>query len=163
MHSPRPSGRLGNFAFSLHEVIGLASIAILVLFWLWVVVRRREQSFSDLVPWFSADSLRALSEDVGHHLGALIRLRLPLPAEASPLASATHGLGLIVASVMAVTGAIVYFQIGADGSLTDLGHSALGIHRPAANLMWAYLIGHASIALLHQISGHPVLQRMFST
>lgn len=116
-----------------------------------------------MVPWFSAGKLRALSEDIGRHLAALIRLRLPLPAEASPLASATHGVGLIVASVMAVTGAVVYFQMGPTGALTDFGRSALDIHRPAANLMWAYLIGHASVGLLHQISGHHVLQRMFST
>lgn len=139
------------------------SVGILVLFWLWILFRRREQSFSDLVPWFSVEKLRTLSEDIGRHVNALIRLRLPLPTEASPLASATHGLGLIIASVMAVTGAIVYFQMGPTGALTDFGRSALGIHRPAANLMWAYLIGHATIALLHQISGHSVLQRMFST
>ena len=90
-------------------------------------------------------------------------MRLPVPVVESPLASATHGLGLLMATVMAVTGAVVYFQMGVDGGMTDLGHQALAIHRPAANLMWAYLIGHASIALLHQMSGHQVLQRMFST
>ena len=45
MHSPRPSGRQGNFAFSLHEFVGLASVAILALFWLWIVVRRKEHGF----------------------------------------------------------------------------------------------------------------------
>lgn len=163
MHSPRPSGRQGNFAFSLHEYVGLASVAVLFLFWIWVVIRHREHGFSDLVPWFSAAKRRALINDLRRHLAALSRFRLPLPARESALASSTHGLGLIVASIMAITGAVVYFQMGPDGSLTELGRSALWIHRPVANLMWAYLIGHASIALLHQMSGHQVFQRMFST
>jgi cytochrome b561 len=27
--------------------------------------------------------------------------------------------------------------------------------------MWAYVVGHAGLALLHQATGHPVLKRMF--
>jgi cytochrome b561 len=30
-----------------------------------------------------------------------------------------------------------------------------------ANLMWAYVVGHAGLAVLHQWMGHRVLQRMF--
>lgn len=28
--------------------------------------------------------------------------------------------------------------------------------------MWLYLVGHASLAVLHQMKGHDVLKRMFS-
>ena len=40
------------------------------------------------------------------------------------------------------------------------GGLVLQIHKVLANLMWAYVIAHAGIALLHQAQGHDVLRRM---
>jgi cytochrome b561 len=37
----------------------------------------------------------------------------------------------------------------------------LQAHRILANLMWAYVVGHAGMAVLHQVCGHRVLQRIF--
>jgi cytochrome b561 len=163
MHMPRPSGRPGDLAFGLHEFAGLASLGLLAVFWLWILVRRGEHSVAGLVPWFSPERRAGVIADLRLHLGELARLRLPHPSAESPLASATHGFGLIVASVMATTGALVYAQMGADGSMSAVAGLALDLHSLVANLMWAYLIGHASIAVLHQLSGHNILQRMFST
>ena len=44
---------------------------------------------------------------------------------------------------------------------TPYGRTVLGLHKLAGNLMWAYLIGHASMALLHQALGDKVFSRMF--
>lgn len=33
--------------------------------------------------------------------------------------------------------------------------------RGGSNLMWAYVVGQGGLALLHQLSGRRVLQRMF--
>ncbi|MGB0085541.1 MAG: cytochrome b/b6 domain-containing protein [Rhodomicrobiaceae bacterium] len=91
------------------------------------------------------------------------RLRLPLPADETPFASVVQGMGLLAATVMALTGAIIFFQTGAYGSTIGIGSGALGVHRALANPMSAYLIGHASLAVLDQLYGHRDLQRMFST
>jgi len=55
---------------------------------------------------------------------------------------------------MAVTGAVM-----AVGGVP--GGTVLQIHKLLANLMWAYLIAHAGIAIMHQVQGRQVLQRMF--
>lgn len=69
-----------------------------------------------------------------------------------PFANAMHGLGIIIASVMAVSGASGYFlKIG----------FMLGVHEIVSKLMWAYLIGHVLAAILHQVRGDAVLSRMF--
>jgi cytochrome b561 len=162
MHRPRPPSRAGDFAFDVHEYVGLASMGVIILFWLWGTIRQREHGLGSLFPWFSAKRLAAVAEDFGAHARALARLRLPMPAEETPLASAVHGLGLLTATVMAVTGTIVYTQMAPDGALTDFGRQSLTLHHLLANLMWAYLIGHAALAVLHQLYGHRVLQRMFS-
>jgi len=37
----------------------------------------------------------------------------------------------------------------------------MGLHSLAGDLMWVYLIGHASMAILHQLAGDEVFSRMF--
>jgi len=161
MEEPKPGGRPENFAFELHETVGLITLGLLALFWLWTMVRRREDGLGALVPWFSAERLKRVLADAGTYRDSLLQRRLPSPEGQTPLASAVHGLGLLVATAMAVTGAIVYAVMGPDGSLSDGGHFVLELHEILSNLMWAYLMGHAGIAVIHDIVGHRVLGRMF--
>jgi len=161
MEEPKPGGQTGNLAFDFHETVGLVSLGLLALFWLWAMLRRREEGLSALFPWFSAERRRRVLADIAAYFGSFVRLRLPPPTAETPLASAIHGLGLLVATAMAVTGAIVYALMGTDGSLAGAGHFVLELHEAFASLMWAYLIGHAGIAVVHDIVGHRVLGRMF--
>jgi cytochrome b561 len=161
MEAPKPGRPAENLAFELHETVGLVSLGLLALFWLWTMFRQREEGPGALVPWFSAERRRLVLADVANYRRSLVQLRLPSPTAETPLASAVHGLGLLVATAMAVTGAMVYALMGADGSLAGGGKFALELHEVFANLMWAYLIGHAGIAVVHDILGHRVLGRMF--
>ena len=72
----------------------------------------------------------------------------------APLASAIHGLGLLAALAMGVSGAWLYTE-------DEPGGLVLKVHRALSNLMWAYVIGHAGVAVLHQFFGHRILQGMF--
>jgi hypothetical protein len=106
MQKPEP-GRPENLGCELHQGVGLASAGILVIFWLLVLVRRREHGMATLVPWFSAPRRRAVAAELVRHWGALKKWALPSPAEETRLASAVHGLGLLVATAMAATGIVV--------------------------------------------------------
>lgn len=151
MSAPRP-GRAEDPLFELHEIVGLAALTILVFFWLWAFVRRGETRLRRLFPWFSAAALRDLRLDARHHLRAVRSRRLPLNEDGA-LASATHGLGLLIASVMALTGAFGY--------LVPSARSLLGIHEAVAPLMWLYLVAHSGMAVLHELAGHKLLRTMF--
>ena len=68
MRVPRP-GRpplsdLEAGAFALHEYAGLVSMAIIALFWLWLLVRRKGTDLGLLFPWFSRRRLADLREDI---------------------------------------------------------------------------------------------------
>jgi cytochrome b561 len=152
MHGPRK----GGLAWQAHEAVGIASLAILGVFWLWTLLRRRETHLGQFFPWLSRAGWSALHQDALAHLAALRRLRLP-HGDDSPIASAVHGLGLLTASVMALTGASYFLQGLAPHALTD---AALFVHKSVANLMWAYLIAHAGLAMLHELTGQRVLARM---
>jgi hypothetical protein len=122
----------------------------------WVLVRHGETRLGRLFPWFSAARMRDVAADlieqVLHRLLGVGRME----DRGDALASAVHGLGLLTVTGMCLTGATYFFARG-----TILGRDALMLHRLVANLMWAYLIGHGGMAVLHQFLGDDILARMF--
>lgn len=149
------AGQPANLMYELHEIGGLTTLGLVVAFWLWSMVRRRETPFGALFPWLSGGRLRAVRADLARHWGELKRFRLPGGETETPLASAVHGLGLLTALAMGASGAWLSTQAVPDGLVLEL-------HKIVANLMWAYVVAHAGLAVLHQLTGHRVLQRMFA-
>ena len=147
-----PSGsKAGDQWFELHEKFGLAALVALLVFWVWSLLRKKEVKAAELFPYFSAARMSALYSDFLDVARHAIRLKIPDKID-QPFANAMHGLGIIIASVMAVSGASGYFlKIG----------FMLGVHELVSKLMWAYLIGHVLAAILHQVRGDAVLSRMF--
>jgi cytochrome b561 len=155
MEAPLP-GDDPELPFILHQWMGLAGFAFVFLFWLWTCLRDpRETRISKLVPWFSASRSRAVFRDVRASLRELGALRPPSDSH-DALASAVHGIGLLILSFMALTGASWFLFLGG----MPIGKIVMDLHRFAANLMWAYLVGHASIAVLHHFLGSDVLSQM---
>ena len=79
-----------------------------------------------------------------------------------PLASAVHGLGLLLMTVMAVTGTVWFVNETWIYSQSTYMRLDIIAHHLFANLVWAYLIGHALLALVHHYSGQASLKIMWS-
>jgi cytochrome b561 len=135
----------------------MAGFAVIVLFWLWTFVRHRsETNAARLVPWCSLSGWRDVLVDARKTARNIMALKAP-GGRAGALVSAVHGLGLLLASAMAASGASYFLLF--EG--TSLGGGVLGVHKYLANFMWVYLIGHASMAALHAMLGDDVFARMF--
>lgn len=143
-----------NFWFEVHEKVGLVSLGALFLFWIWALVRQEEKGFADFFPWLSPRRIGSVFRDAGDHIRALASGKLPSSVGPAPLASAVHGIGLIIATALAVTGTIGYF----NSSQAYL----IGIHEALVVPMWIYLVGHAGMATVHQFKGEGVFGNMFS-
>jgi cytochrome b561 len=156
MERPMP-GEDAAWPFALHERAGVVGLGFLLLFWMWTLIRdARETRLRQLLPWFSAEGLAALAADLRAIFGALARRKAP-PLHLDALASAVHGLGLVVATFLALSGAAwLYLFTG-----TPYGRMALTAHKLAGNVMWAYLIAHALAALAHEARGDRIFARMF--
>ena len=156
MERPMP-GEDPEWPFVLHTWIGASGLLILMAFWLWTLIRdRSETKFAQLFPWFSPTRLRAIGRDLSGVARSAVRLRAP-SVELPALSSAVHGLGLSLATFLAATGAAWFFALTG----TPYARTVLGLHKLAGNLMWVYLVGHATMALLHQALGDEVFARMF--
>jgi cytochrome b561 len=156
MERPFPGDEPG-WPFVLHEWIGLASVGVITLFWLWSLARSSSETpLSRLVPWFSPRRLSDIVDEIAGFARDACALRMP-SFELDASASAVHGLGLMLASFLALSGAAWYFMFAG----TPYAKTVMGLHSVAGNLMWVYLIGHASMAILHQLAGDEVFSRMF--
>jgi cytochrome b561 len=164
MDRPRP-GRMLTLAertfFEIHEWSGMTALALLILHWLWGATGHFAGGWGHLFPWFSKNRLR----DLGSALKALtawVKGSIVNPWEATmPLAGAVHGLGLLVATAMAVTGATMFFGMAPDGAMSHFVKDVKEAHEFIASLAWIYLSGHVGMAALHQWLGDRVLTRMF--
>ena len=163
MHRPKLGHvRTGaeSFFFEMHEWVGLAACAIVVLHILWSALGTAKGGFARLFPYFSADGRKSIIEEIREVPGWLSG-RLHETAEESALAGSVHGLGLLLVLGMAITGTIVFFGMNEiTGQLTGLARAALQLHHTGGNLVWAYLIGHVGMVVLHRIKGHDLLARI---
>jgi cytochrome b561 len=163
MRVPRPGRSWTDTeasAFAVHEYAGLASMAIIGLFWLWMLVRRRETSLGQLFPWFSRQRLAGLQDDIMRHVQFATQLTLPEPEHSTGLSSAIQGIGLALALIVAATGTVGYFIWTKGTAMTGLTWVAFWVHGTLANVMWGYLVVHVGAALLHEMLGHRILYQM---
>lgn len=151
-----------DLLFEIHELTGIATFFVIFGLWAYTFVRRRGTRTGLLFPWFSGTARSALWIDTKHHLQAIRKFRVPEHVRNGALASAIHGLGILLIVLMATTG--VTWFIGMQ--LGDVGKSWAGaakeVHEIFSNLVWAYLIGHAGFALINQFAGKQPLSDMWS-
>lgn len=149
MHGPNETNA-GDIIFQAHRYAGFAAFGFALLFWMTLMIRNRGTELGLLFPWVSADRRRAFFADLVNHLRCAIKLRLPEYNNTGPLASGIHGLGLLLISTMAASGLIYAVEVwlGMHSAEPD-GMLAMQVHFALGNVVWAYLIGHASMAALH--------------
>ncbi|MGA7801841.1 MAG: cytochrome b/b6 domain-containing protein [Gammaproteobacteria bacterium] len=145
--------------FHLHEACGLVAAAVIALHWMWSFANR---DLSILFPWNAEGFARARAELVGALWG-----RLPAQGRRAGLSSLVHGLGLLAATGMALTGVFIFMVIpggqGASAASTDYAMftSLALLHKSLSHFVWAYLGGHLAFAIFHQFRGHSVFGAIF--
>lgn len=154
----RPFVGLGAAAFEVHEITGMAVVALLFLHWLALFSGHIPLGLGNLFPWFSKQRLCAMTGEIKRQW---TQRRPDDTQQASALAGTVHGLGLLVTTLMAITGTVLYFGMAENGAMPPLVKDIKEVHELTSNLLWAYLIAHAGIAILHQWLGHRTLADMF--
>ncbi|CCG41147.1 cytochrome b/b6 domain-containing protein [Magnetospirillum molischianum] len=70
-------------------------------------------------------------------------------------------LGVLIGLFLAASGTALALTIVPDVALSPAMHAVKETHEAAGPLMWAYLVLHPAMAILHQLAGHDTLGRMF--
>jgi cytochrome b561 len=144
--------------FHTHKYIGMALLTLLLLHWLWSLSGHVKGGLGHLFPWFSGERMGRIAAETRD----ILRFKLQDPEKNNELAGAIHGLGLLAATAMATSGAMLFFNLSDSGHMTNLGKTFHAIHGFIANFMWAYFIGHFAIAVMHKRMGHGNVREMFT-
>ena len=136
-------------AFELHSHFGPTVAVICLLHWLWICLPWSRPGVAYLFPWLRPSQRPALQRE----FRALLRFELPPRDELSPLVGTVHGLGLL-----AVTGSVVGGSVSYLGYYTGVPVPNQVLHWASLELIatswfvWAFVIGHASMAGLHRLT-----------
>jgi cytochrome b561 len=151
-----------SFLFSVHTYSGIVAFCTLLLFWIVIITRRQGTSFKELFPWVSISALKNLFDDCVYYLKSLCHFKIPEHRTPAPLASAIHGLGIIIMSIMAITGVHRYIVYQFAITKTPLIKAITSLHGVFGDYAWIYLGVHASIALINHIAKKQKLSAMWS-
>lgn len=162
MEIPSPRrGHPGNLWWSFHEYGGLLTFSAVFLFWVLQITRRvGTTALEEWFPWFSRAHLQALKQDVLRYLHEVIRLRMPDPEESNALPAAVQGFGLLLVSVLAITGTLWWIGNQLGGTWLAFTRDLIEIHGVLGDMVWYYLALHVGAALLHEFFGHRILRTM---
>jgi cytochrome b561 len=160
LRTPRP-GRvltpLQSFGYQAHETIGMAVLAVLILHWVVFVNGHAHKGIGHFFPWFS----RARRIAVLGEVRELLTFKVGDPEQNDSLAGAIEGLGLLVGSILAVSGAVLFFGIAENGVMSRPIHTVKEFHEFWGPVMWTYLCIHAGAAMLHPGLGHRSVLSIF--
>lgn len=156
-HTNRPMSADGGLYFRWHEWVGLAALAILACGWIYRFINWKRESQGRLFPWLGSAGRQSLAREVGQ----FILLRWTGIPQDGALTGTVHGLGLLIAAAMALTGGVLYIVLGPQDTVTPVVRSLMEVHSFLATFMWIYLCGHALMALWHQYMGHGSFARIF--
>lgn len=159
MSSPASDGpptQIGLSLFRVHEYLGIFATVVILLHWLWMPFDRH-RLFSHLFPWG-----RRGREEIIEDFRNLARGELPTEGDRGGLSGMVHGFGLLAATAMGITGVGLYLLMNDPMAPFSYFNFIGDLHLAIGNLMWAYLGGHALLAVAHHFIGHPTLKRMFT-
>ena len=160
MRMPRP-GRvlspLQSFGYEAHRVLGMAVLAVLVLHWLVFAAGRAYKGVAHFFPWFSRARMRV----VWAELRDILRGRIGGPEHTDDFAGAIEGIGLVVGSLLAATGAVLYFGVAPDGTMSGAVRAVREFHEFWGPVLWTYLVVHAGAAMVHVGLGHRSAMEIF--
>ena len=139
-------------AFELHSHFGPTVAVLCLLHWLWICLPWSRPGVAYLFPWLRTGQRPVL----GREFRALLRFELPRREELSPLAGTVHGLGLLAVTGSVVGGTVSYlgYYRGVPIPRQILHWSAMELIA-SSWLVWPFVIGHVSMAGLHQLVRRP--------
>ncbi len=162
MQVPEPGHAVeatGALFFGIHQFIGFV-VMVTVLVYLIIVMEKPEDR-TRLFPWLDSSERNNLWLEIKRDVPGWFRGKLLPTDEAHLLAGTVHGLGISLALLLGATGCIIYLEIEPDGGMSPTLKLIRQSHEVMGTMMWIFIVGHAGMALMHQLRGHGVLQAMF--
>lgn len=135
-------------AIQLHEYIGAAVFLIVLIYFFYKIFLSPKNTLLNFYP-VSKNSWVKIIQDLGC---LFLQKKIPVRTQGG-LAGLIQGLGLLLVLGLAGLGTVslISWQFPSNILLTELGKTAMTLHKYFAFLIWWYLGGHVGMAFLHKI------------
>jgi cytochrome b561 len=149
-----------QWLMAAHRNGGIFVALIVLANLLWAVMPRgkpRKRQLAVLV------SVSHWSETIviGRRLPQMLTGKRPLPEPGNSLSLIVEMFGLLTMTAMAISGSIVWNMWAGPGSkVSEMAEFWMEIHAGIAVLLFLYLAGHVSMALMHARAGDSVFVRI---
>jgi len=150
----------GQWLMAAHRNGGIFVALIVLANLLWAVMPRGKPRKRQLAVLISA-SHWSDAIAIGRRLPQMLAGKHPLPEPGNSLSLIVEMFGLLTMTAMALSGSIIWNMWAGPGSkVSELAESWMDIHAGIAVLLFVYLAGHVSMALMHARSGDSVFVRI---
>ncbi len=129
----------------IHVRIGYGVTFFLLCQWFFLSLRRYHFVREHVFP-YHAEGRKCISAD----LRLLMQGKLPPTGCRSGASGLVEGLGILLITWMALTGLIFHFGAVYDVDKTNLMLLIRNIHNFSSYFVWAFVIGHGGMAVLHR-------------
>jgi len=151
---------LGEWLMSAHRTGGILLALIVLANLLWAIMPRGNPPKRQLAVLFSALHWSE-AWAIATQLPSMLARKKSLPEPGNSLSLVFEMFGLLTMAAMALTGAIIWSLWSGPGSkVSEQAELWMGTHAGIAVLLFLYLAGHVSMALMHARAGDPVFARI---
>ncbi|MDX8396578.1 MAG: cytochrome b/b6 domain-containing protein [Mariprofundaceae bacterium] len=159
-HLDQESDKLGDVFMQSHRMGGLLVVFIVLLNVIWAIARRGSPRKRQCSVLYSKQHwCEALK--IAKHVPMMVFGKRALVEPGNSLSLIVEMLGLLTMAAMAVTGLMIWnLWGGPDSAVSSLAELLMQVHGGFAVLLFVYLAGHVSMALLHKRSGDRVFSRI---
>ncbi|MDQ7001139.1 MAG: cytochrome b/b6 domain-containing protein [Ghiorsea sp.] len=149
-----------SWLFEVHEFLGLFIAGLLVVRVLLAMSQLSGANWRDLFPWASAEGRSQLVAEFKTQMSGWMRLKLATPEASKLTAKTMHGLLLLAAAVMAVTGTILYWGWSTTAPQSMWIETVAGVHETVVGGLMGLIALHILAVILHERQGHKVLNNI---
>ena len=159
-HATHEKDAFGAFLMQAHRTAGLLVVMFVFLNLIWAILRRGNPKNRQISVLFSQKHWReALT--IAKRLPRMLMGKSPTAESGNALALIVEMLGLLTMTAMAITGLVIWnIWAGLGSPVSAQAELLMQVHSMMAVVLFVYLAGHVSMALLHVRSGDNVFARI---
>jgi len=152
-----------TLGFEVHEWLGLTIAGLLVIRILLAMTSLPGANWRHLFPWLFPSGRKQLVAEIKLQMAGWKSMKLAAPEDGEAVARSTHGLIILSAIIMGITGVILYFGWSITAPQSELIELVASVHEAVVGGLEALLGVHILAVILHQRQGHQIIDRIKPT
>ncbi len=152
-----------SLGFEVHELLGLTIAALVLIRLILALSSLPGANWRELLPWASAAGRKQLGDEIAAQMAGWKQGKLAAPEDGETVARCVHGLILLSATIMGITGTTLFFGWSTTAPQTEVIELVASTHEVVVGGLEGLLAVHVLAVVMHQLQGHNIIDRIKPT